>query len=158
MAATATVFIQKSSLGRKSIVLDDGRVTVSGGSGRNKFESLFALEEIAPQPERRVARCYALVVIPLVIGFLSMLGLQLGLRQQAIPKMAVTIPALFLVVLSLWHVIKGFAPLVVIRFRNKRGEVIFDIVKDRGQADEFEEFVGKLRSEIERVRPTELGD
>jgi hypothetical protein len=49
---------------------------------------------------------------------------------------------------SLWAAIRGIAPVEAVIFGNTSGKVQFDLVKEKNQAREFEEFVAKLCASI----------
>lgn len=56
---------------------------------------------------------------------------------------------------SVLSAIRGITPVEVVIFKNTSGRVQFDLVKEKKQANEFEEFVAKLTSAITgEVKPT----
>jgi hypothetical protein len=53
-----------------------------------------------------------------------------------------------IIVMSVWSAIRGFAPVEVVIFRNTNGKIQFDLVKEKKQAKEFEEFVRRIVTAI----------
>jgi hypothetical protein len=141
-------FVQRSRIGGRLFSMGEEHIVIAGRTGFQRFQSSFALCDIAPQLERIRARYFALVAMPLgIAAAILAVARAISERNHAISEI-VEIFAVCFVVPLLWKAIKGFAPLEIVRFRNRSGAVLFDIVKEKEQAAECDQFVAEICARI----------
>lgn len=128
--------------------MKDSTLTISGTFKFKKFEKTFPLSFTSPDYVRVRRRLHYLVQFPLVVACVALLiirvlsFLPLGLYQLVVEFLGM------IIFVAIWSAIRGIAPVEVVIFRNTSGKVQFDLVKEKKQAKEFEDFVSRLTSAI----------
>jgi hypothetical protein len=148
MAMAEYSFIQRSRLGRRLFVLDCTRLVVSGRRAGRAFEAIFPLSDVSPSHERVSGRYYVLVTFPLAIAATISILIRGLVARTVVPCGIILIPGCLLVGYFLFQAVKGISPVEIIRFRNRQGIVLFDVVKEASQAAEFEEFISEVLSKL----------
>lgn len=149
---TKMEFIQYSRLGNKTLNLEGKSLTVFGGSGSKKFEGIFDLRDVTPHFERTKGYRYSLIIVPLIVVILISACFYAVVRLDILPPDILPVARLSFItfiVTVLWLTIKGFVPIEIVRFRSRQGIVLFDVVNEKRQSKEFEQFVTEL---CERIR------
>jgi hypothetical protein len=151
------VFIQRSRLGKRIYELKDSTLTISGTFQFKKFEKKFPLGFTSPDYIRVRRRLHYLVQIPIVGVCIGLLALRiLSFLPWGLYIYVVYLSGTWIVV-SVCQAIRGIPPVEVVVFKNTNGKAQFDLVKEKKQSREFEEFVAKLTSAIRgEVRSTEM--
>jgi hypothetical protein len=139
-------FISQSRLGKSFYELREHKLITSGKRGFKRFEIEFDLKDISPHLARTTMRPFVLTRIHLFIACVVALGISAFRFLPSILFAYVAICGAIIIGKSLWAAIGSLAPLEVIRFQSKSsGLMLFDIVKERAQAAECDQFVDVLR-------------
>ena len=89
-----------------------------------------------------------LIAHPLILAILTAWGTWSLKYQHAIPREGIYVVGAVLTAQFLWMTARAVAPLEMVRFKSRTGIVIFDVVKEKDQAVEFEQFVAALCAAI----------
>lgn len=93
-----------------------------------------------------------MILFPLALAFLTAFATWI---LRFLPKDVYDVAAMLggtFVICFLWAAIRGVPPIELVRFRTKSGVSVFDVIKEKDQASEFEEFVEKLRATIKSLQ------
>ncbi len=142
------VFIERSRLGKRIYELRDSSLTISGIRQFKKFEKTIPLGFTSPNYVRARRRLHYLVQVPIAKVCVGLLVLRVFSFLPTGPYVYVAEIAGILIGVSLWQAILGIPPIEIVMFKNTNGRAQFDLVKEKKQAKEFEEFVAKLASTI----------
>lgn len=142
------VFIQRSRLGRRIYELRESKLTVSG----RLWFKVFDLHYISPEFVRIRRRMPRLIQIPLAKACVAGLLIRLLRFLPPDPYFVVVELAVGFIAISLWHAYRGLAPIEVAIFRNTNDRIQFDLVKEKNQGTEFEEFITALVASIDKAR------
>lgn len=143
-------FHQRSRLGDKFFALEGDQLHVSGRRGFKTFQCTFDLRDVALHSERIRGRTLGLVAIPLLLASGVALGVRLCVNQTSLPHEIIVVPGLIVIGTLLWQAIRGINPLEIIQFHSKQGGVLFDIIKEKRQAEQCERFISELSLRIEK--------
>jgi hypothetical protein len=142
------VFIERSRLGKRIFELKDSTLTISGTSRLKKFEQTFPLGFTSPNYIRARRRLHSLIQRPLVAAcFVLFMIRSLSFLPSGLYALVVEFLA-FIIVVFVLTAIRGITPFEVVIFKNTSGRAQFDLVKEKNQAKEFEEFVANIESAI----------
>jgi hypothetical protein len=148
-------FIERSRLGKVFYQLTGSRLSVSGTRGLRPFSLELDLTEISPNIQRIRGRFLPSVLLFYGIGFGLLIVTAELFRLKWAPFDAVFWPAEITLMFSVSFLSIGYrwsSRLQAVRFRNILGKTVFDMVKERGYADEFEAFVEELQENIRRSK------
>ena len=93
-----------------------------------------------------------LIYTPVFLAVVAALIMNGILKWDILPQEVVYFVRVFFIAVLLWTDVKGIAPVKYGRCRNKKGEVIFEIITGEQQSVVFEEFVSELRDHIEAAK------
>jgi len=130
-------------------VLSDTKITATWHSLGRKFEQEFALSRLNPVALKVKRHFPLLVYIPTAIAAVAALLMGILLQQDLLPEEAVYLIGIPIILSAIWHAFKGLPRVEFVRFRDKAGVLLFDVVKGEHQSEEYECFVTEL---IERIK------
>ena len=117
-----------------------------------KYQQCFDLAEIDTNFENVVRHFPMLIYTPVFLAVVAALIMNGILKWDILPQEVVYFVRVFFIAVLLWTDVKGIAPVKYGRCRNKKGEVIFEIITGEQQSVVFEEFVSELRDHIEAAK------
>lgn len=151
----AVIFEQRTRLGQVTFKLNDHRLLINGNRGPTKIHLDVDLRDVAPHFERRIWRSYVMIGLPLAVACVTAL-LTWSLRfQQTVPYEPLLLIGAIVTAGFIWTAFQNLAPIEFVTFRSKSGVPVFDVVKAKNQATDFEEFVSRLEGS---VRSSEIGE
>jgi len=139
-------FIQRSRGGRALFQVRGTHLSVSG----MYFNLETDLQEVSPDFERGKRRAYQVINFFLAVAAACALLMRL---LEFLPPGLYTWVEVFgsmFIVISLWGAARFIRPLEIVRFKNRSGARLFDVIKEKDQAVEFEQFIEDLQRAILR--------
>ena len=144
-------FVQKSRIGRRTFEVREGHLEVAWKADGKSTQARFPLSDIEPECEELVMRRPYLFIVPLCFAVLLTVATRALLHQQVVPKQMSIWSGMFIPVF-LWMAFRGLPPVELRRFRSRKGDVLFDVVREKNQAQEVDEFLTELRAAISAAR------
>ncbi len=154
---TPYVFIERSRLGKSFYELRGDHLTISGTRWFEPYKMEVELSSASPDTERLSRRFYRPIIVLLSIGTV-LAGITAALLLQTyVPDGAAhyfvheagVAAAAFIGAGLTW-----IPRIKVVRFRDSNGSVLFDVVKERRQAEDFEKFIEYLQETIVQSKST----
>lgn len=135
-------FHQRSRLGDVKFEADEQQLHIEGRRGLSKIQLVVKLRDLAPHFERLLWRSVAMIAIPLVIAFIAV-AIAIFSTFEPLILVGVMLAAGFS-----WTALRNLMPIELVTFRTKEGVPAFDVIKDKRQAAEFEQFIARLSDRI----------
>lgn len=141
-------FTERTPIGTTFYIVKAQQLQISGRRFLKSFEMTVDLREVSPRIERLIIR-FTGGVVCFLIGMLFAAVTVVLIVQQAIPPDKVLGYAYFTGGLALYFLRVGIPMsrrLEIVRLRNMLGGTLFDMIREKKYADEFDEFVENLRT------------
>jgi len=87
-------------------------------------------------------------MLPLVLATGVAIAIQAILVRTSMIREIIAGVGIAVIIVLIWRALMGLAPVECVRFRSKQGAVLFDIVRETKQAEDFERFVSALLSRL----------
>jgi hypothetical protein len=148
-------FYQQSRIGRVIFRIRDGALFISALpliKGESRTEYRMDLRQLDSNYTPRIARDHALLAIPALVVLLMVSGIWALRRQTYFPQVSLVFFYEILVVgfiSSLVLAIKGSRRIEYYEFRNHWGKTLLNIICEREQKADCDEFIQELVSHIE---------
>lgn len=143
-------FRQDPRLSSDTLILEEGQLTIVTMVAGLHRERRVKLKELSPDLEQRKERRYHLIVIPALLGLLTLLASGKIVSQDLIPK-ELAAGSLVFSVISLWYVMEGFRPIDILTLRDKDGSVVVDIYRPQRRRTGYYEFVTALNEQMRKA-------
>jgi hypothetical protein len=142
--------VQKSRIGRRTFEIRDGHVEIAWKAEGKNTQIRVPMTDIDPECEELVVRRPYMFIVPLALAVLVTLATRALLVQQTVPKYFAIWTGMC-IPLFLWQAFRGLPPVELRRFRNRKGEVVFDVVREKTQARDVDDFIADLRMQIKAI-------
>lgn len=145
------IYIERSRLGRAIYELKDGVLSVSGTRG----QSFVRLDDLSSADLKFKRRFYRNIAMGFIGAMASGAVVTALLVQQMIPAAPLHYfihPIAIVFATSLAIAITWMPEVRFVRFRDKRGGTAWDFVEPWRSNREFEDFIGRVRAEIEKAK------
>jgi hypothetical protein len=139
---------ENSARGRRDFDLQGRILKISGKPGFTTFKLDVDLADIAPHFER--VTCYnhgALRRSAIYIGVVAVVA-SLFRSQIVVPFEWIVLAAFGVALPGIITFVRFLRPLEIEQFRSQAGVVVFDVVRVKRQAEEFESYVELLRTAV----------
>ena len=147
------IFKQDPELSGETYILKQERLIIvekSLGLSKDRVIRLRDISLDSELTERRFSRFY---LLPLLFSVIAAIALWHILKSDTISHFIAIFPSILIPAL-LWHMNKGFEPIEACRFKDNKGEIIFELYRPRKSKLNYDAFVSALRNRIERSRST----
>jgi hypothetical protein len=142
------VFIQRSRLDRKILVLRDDEVEITEGAGERRRIARFPLRTISPDYFIGSKQLTGAVVFFLIVAVASTALAIFLYHQHTVPTVSALYPAMFAVTSAIvgMRFVRRFD---FFTFKDQRGKPLFSVARELGQIEECDTFVSDLLNRID---------
>jgi hypothetical protein len=146
-------YIEDKTPGKRHYELHDGVLKISGKQGFGRFNSEIRLGDVAPHFERvtwihHIALRRATIYLAIVAGIASICA-----QLISVPGIVLVCIAAFVASPALIVLFRFSRPLEIERFKSHAGVILFDVIREKKQAAEFDAYIQMLRAAILEAQP-----
>lgn len=144
------VFQHDRSVGVEVFTLEAERLVITGNAFGPLREKVFRLTNLSPECEVTYRRLFGLFWVPLICGIgVAIAAWQIATRLSD-PLNDLAFIAVGAVPGCIYLAIQGFKPVEVTRFRDKNGNVVFELIETRKTRFKYADFVSELKKRIDQ--------
>jgi len=121
---------------------------ITGKQGFGRFETDVDLADVAPHFQRTKHFLYAALRRATIYLFVVVLAASLVAGQRAVPPFVIALIAMVLALPGIAILFRFSTPIEVETFRSRSGIVVFDLIREKKQAADFDAYVEILRKAV----------